>query len=186
MADWETKTLTCNIYAAAATARTYYLDLCNVCFLFRHARLNGQRKKKKENVGWRRRAWIQPQRREEPSSFTRVLGVGVNGYPGHVIFSTFSLLLFFSAAFAQFYFLNGQEILFICEFLFWKSFRSDESHLYWREKRGCSNRSFCCYSSWPAWLRPASIPHSQVNILIVLLRYLCNRPRLLSTHDGKN
>lgn len=77
-----------------------------MCFLFRHARLNGQRKekKKKENVGWRRRAWIQPQRREERSSFTRVLGVGINGYPGHVIFSTFSLLLSYSAAFARFFF----------------------------------------------------------------------------------
>ncbi len=95
-----------------------------------------KRKKKKENVGWRRRAWIQPQRREEPSSFTRVLGVGVNGYPGHVIFSTFSLLLFFSAAFAQFYFLNGQEILFILLFYFFvlKKFRTNRICIK-REKR---------------------------------------------------
>jgi hypothetical protein len=64
------------------------------------------------------------------------LGVGVNGYPGHVIFSTFSLLLFFSAAFAQFYFLNGQEILFILLFYFFvlKKFRTNRICIK-REKR---------------------------------------------------
>jgi hypothetical protein len=38
------------------------------------------------------------------------LGVGVNGYPGHVIFSTFSLLLFFSAAFARFFFKRTRNL----------------------------------------------------------------------------
>jgi hypothetical protein len=100
------------------------------------------------------------------------LGVGVNGYPGHVIFSTFSLLLFFSAAFAQFYFLNGQEILFILLFYFFvlKKFRTNRICIK-REKR--MQQSIVLLLLVLAGLASASLNSTFTGeyILIVLIRY---------------